>query len=198
MRRLYCAVITAACLLIGACSGPPKVVVQTELGDITIEVYEDKAPLSSADFLYYVDNGLYDSQGFYRIVSPDTDPRAMHMQIIQGGLLSLVSVTQAIDHETTQMTGLSHTDGMVSIARDAPGSGSAAYFFISIGDNTFLDYGGARNEDGQGYAAFGKVISGMEVVKQIQALEGANLGADKDAKGQYLKEPVKIIRAARK
>lgn len=195
--------IRAACfaafaLALTACGGPETVVLETQMGDIVIEVYEDKAPLSSADFLYHVDNGLYDGEGFYRVVRPDTDPRDMNMQLIQGGLLSLVPVTQAIDHETTQMTGLSHTDGMVSIARDAPGTGSAAYFFITIGDNSFLDYGGARNPDGQGCAVFGKVTSGMDVVKSIQSLDSTGLASEDATKGQYLKDPILITQARRK
>lgn len=194
--RALCLAFTA--LLLTACGGPQQVVLQTQMGDIIIEVYEDKAPLSSADFLYHVDNGLYDGEGFYRVVRPDTDPRSMNMQLIQGGLLSLVPVTQSIDHETTQMTGLSHTDGMVSIARDAPGTGSAAYFFITIGDNSFLDYGGARNADGQGYAVFGKVVDGMDVVKSIQALDSTGIASEEVTQGQYLKDPIIITKARRK
>lgn len=194
--RKFCIAFAAA--LLTACGGPETVVLETQMGDIIIEVYEDKAPLSSADFLYHIDNGLYNGEGFYRVVRPDTDPRDMNMQLIQGGLLSLVPVTQAIDHETTQMTGLSHTDGMVSIARDAPGTGSAAYFFITIGDNSFLDYGGDRNPDGQGYAVFGKVVDGMDVVKSIQALDSTGLASEAATKGQYLESPIIITKARRK
>lgn len=196
MMRALC--LAFAATLLTACGGPEVVVLETQMGDIAIEVYEDKAPVSSADFLYHIDNGLYDGEGFYRVVRPDTDPRGMNMQLIQGGLLSLVPVTQAIDHETTAMTGLSHTDGMVSIARDAPGTGSAAYFFITIGDNSFLDFGGERNPDGQGYAVFGKVVSGMDVVKSIQALDSTGLASEDATKGQYLKDPIKITKARRK
>jgi len=196
MMRALCLAFAAA--LLSACGGPEVVVLETQMGDIAIEVYEDKAPVSSADFLYHIDNGLYDGEGFYRVVRPETDPRGMNMQLIQGGLLSLVPVTQAIDHETTAMTGLSHSDGMVSIARDAPGTGSAAYFFITIGDNSFLDFGGERNPDGQGYAVFGKVVSGMDVVKSIQALDSTGLASEDATKGQYLKDPIKIIKARRK
>lgn len=83
-----------------------QVVLDTDLGAIEVEVYNEKAPISSTDFLYYVDNGLYDGEGFYRAVRPDNDPRGLGMEIIQGGLLGLESVTASIDHETTQMTGL--------------------------------------------------------------------------------------------
>ena len=185
-------------LWLGACSGPPKVVLETDLGSIEIEVYEDKAPISAADFLYYVDQGLYNGEGFYRVVRPDNDPRQMGMTLIQGGLLSLAPVTQTIEHESTQNNGLSHTDGMISIARDAPGTGSAAFFFITIGDNSFLDYGGERNADGQGYAVFGKVTSGMDVVRSINALQASQNGGQAVTSGQYLAEPVTIKSARRK
>ncbi len=174
------------------------VIMETELGNIEIEVYNSRAPLSAENFLYYVDNDLYGDQGFYRAVRPDTDPRGLGMQIIQGGLLSTESVTAFIDHETTEMTGLSHTDGAVSIARDEPGTGSAAYFFISIGDNTSLDYGGARNPDGQGYAVFGQVVKGMDVVRAIQMRETQGPSDNPATKGQFLTKPVRIIAARRK
>ena len=175
-----------------------QVVLDTDLGAIEVEVYNEKAPISSTDFLYYVDNGLYDGEGFYRAVRPDNDPRGLGMEIIQGGLLGLESVTASIDHETTQMTGLTHLDGAVSIARDAPGTGSAAYFFISIGDNTSLDFGGSRNPDGQGYAVFGQVIKGMDVVRAIQLRETEAVSSSEVTEGQFLTTPVKIKTAKRR
>jgi len=175
-----------------------QVVLETELGAIEVEVYNEKAPLSSTDFLYYVDNGLYDGEGFYRAVRPENDPRGLGMEIIQGGRLSLESVTASIDHETTQTTGLSHLDGAVSIARDEPGTGSAAYFFISIGDNTSLDYGGSRNPDGQGCAVFGQVTKGMDVVRAIQLRETEGASENEVTSGQFLTEPVKISKAKRR
>ena len=186
--------------LLSACGakGVERTVLQTDLGDIEIDVYTDKAPLSATDFLYYVDNGLYDGEGFYRAVRPETDPRGLDMQIIQGGLLNLERVTPELAHETTQMSGLSHTDGAVSIARDAPGTGSAAYFFISIGENTALDFGGERNPDGQGYAVFGQVVRGMDVVRAIQARETNAKVDDATVQGQFLTNPVIIKKAVRK
>ena len=174
-----------------------QVLLQTEMGDIVIEVYKDKAPISSADFLYYVDEGLYDGQGFYRVVRPETDPRQMNMQLIQGGRLDMEMVTAPIDHETTEQTGLTHGDGAVSIARDAPGTGSAAFFFITIGDNKFLDYGGSRNKDGQGYAVFGQVVKGMDVVRAIQMLDTGRPSEDPATQGQFLTKPVIIKKAKR-
>jgi len=153
------ATLVGVALGLGACAdSDPNVVFETELGAIEIEVYPDRAPISAGDFLYYVDQGLYDGEGFYRTVRADNDPRDMGMSLIQGGRLDLQPVTPGIEHERTSDTGLSNVAGSVSIARDAPGTGSAAFIFINIGDNLFLDYGGARNADGEGYAVFGHGI----------------------------------------
>ncbi len=185
---------------LAACSkGParPVVMLETTQGNIEIEVYTDKAPISGEDFLRYVDNKFYDAQGFYRVVRPDNDPQEMGMSLIQGGRLDSTPLTDPIAHELTTETGLSNTEGIVSIARLEPGSGSAAYFFINIGNNKFLDYGGTRNPDGQGYATFGKVIKGMDVVRQIQAMEAKGLSGDNVTTGQILTNPVTIIKAYR-
>jgi len=197
MKRLILGV--AVCSLLAACADKsPNVILDTDLGKIEIEVYPEIAPLSSADFLYYVDEGLYDGEGFYRVVRPDTDPLKLGMEIIQGGRLDSETVTPGIDHETTEMSGLTNGPGSVSIARDQPGTGSAAYFFINIANNDFLDYGGARNPDGQGYAVFGKVVKGIDVVRAIQAQEAKGVSANPVTEGQYLTAPVKIKSATRK
>lgn len=201
MRNFYISIVGLfLAIALTACGGEKTthVIMQTQLGDIEIEVYKSRAPLTAENFLYYVDNDLYDGQGFYRAVRPDTDPRGLGMQIIQGGLLSMETLTAPIDHETTQMSGLSHTDGAISMARDEPGTGSAAYFFISIGDNTSLDYGGARNPDGQGYAVFGQVVKGMDVIRAIQLRETKGPSESTFTKGQFLTKPVRIIEARRK
>ena len=190
-------------LLLSACATAvepdlrPNVVIETDRGDIEIEVHQDTAPVSAADFLMHVDERLYDDQGFYRVVRADNDPRSMGMSLIQGGLLSQEPVTPPIAHELTTDTGLSNTRGVVSIARDAPGTGSAAYFFINIGDNSFLDTGGSRNPDGAGYASFGTVIVGMDVVEAIQAGEAKGESPVPVTDNQYLTEPVIIRRAYR-
>ncbi len=201
MRGLLFTCIAAVLLLgLAACNAPKtkRVILKTSLGNIEIDVYTDRAPLTADNFLYYVDNNLYDGEGFYRAVRPDTDPLNMGMQLIQGGLLSTETVTAPIDHETTEMSALSHIDGAVSMARDEPGTGSAAYFFISIGDNTFLDYGGVRNPDGQGYAVFGQVVKGMDVVRAIQMRETGGPSESTATKGQILTKPVTIVYAKRK
>lgn len=193
--------VTIFTFVLAACSNAPDrpvVIMETSQGIIEIEVYTDKAPISAADFLLYVDEGYYDGEGFYRVVRADNDPREMGMSLIQGGRLDSEPLTPPIAHELTSETDLSNTQGVVSIARLEPGTGSAAYFFINIGDNSFLDYGGERNPDGQGYATFGKVILGLDVAKKIQAMEANGLSGEDVTTGQILTNPVKIIRAYRK
>lgn len=192
----------AACLTMAAC-GPkvdtsPNVIFETEMGIIEIETYPEKAPASAGDFLNYIDRGFYNNEGFYRVVRADNDPREMGMSLIQGGRLDTEPKTPSIAHEATSVTGLRNDSGMVAIARDAPGTGSAAYFFINIGNNNFLDEGGERNPDGAGYAVFGKVIEGMDVVKAIQAGEADRPTDNETVKGQYLTRPVLITKAYRK
>ena len=188
-------------LMLTACSTQvdhPIVVLETTSGPIEITVYPDTAPISAGDFLRYVDDGLYDGQGFYRVVHPENDPRDMGMSLIQGGRLDSEMVGGPIAHELTTDTGMSNANGTVSIARDAPGTGSAAYFFINIGNNDFLDTGGTRNPDEQGYATFGRVTDGMDVARKIQKMDTS---AESDAavtQGQILTNPVIITRAYRK
>jgi len=192
-------------LILSACSAgskevqnDPVVVLETTAGPIEIEVYPEAAPISSADFLRYVDDGLYNDQGFYRTVRADNDPRGMGMSLIQGGRLDQVNVGGQIEHELTTQTGISNANGAVSIARNEPGSGSAAYFFINIGNNDFLDTGGTRNPDGQGYATFARVTDGMEVVRAIQSGDVIAASDNAAMQGQILAKPVIITRAYRK
>jgi len=171
----------------------PKVVISTQLGDIEAELYIDKAPVTAGNFLKYVDSGKYNTNAcFYRTVRMDNQPdKPIKIEVIQGGFYS-DSVIEKIQfplirHETTMETGILHKDGVLSMARNEPGTASSE-FFICIGDQPALNFGGNRNPDGQGFAAFGKVINGMEVVRKIQQSK------DKD---QYLENPVKIIGISR-
>lgn len=199
MRALYLGAMGVALTACGSkVDKSPNVIFETELGIIEIETYPEKAPLSAGDFLNYVDRGYYNKEGFYRVVRADNDPRQMGMSLIQGGGLDLEPKGQFIAHEPTSLTGLRNNSGMVSIAREEPGTGSAAYFFINIGNNNFLDEGGERNPDGAGYATFGKVVKGMDVIKAIQAGESAAPVEDEVVKGQYLTRPVIITKAYRK
>jgi len=194
--------LCGACLMMMGC-GPkvdttPNVILETEMGVIEIETYPKKAPASAGDFLNYVDRGFYNNEGFYRVVRADNDPREMGMSLIQGGRLDTEPKGASIVHEPTSMTGLRNDSGMVAIARDEPGTGSAAYFFINIGNNNFLDEGGERNPDGAGYAVFGKVVKGMDVVKAIQKGEANAPTEEEVVRGQYLTRPVMIVKAYRK
>lgn len=198
MRALI-GILAGATLGLTACADKsPNVIFDTSAGVIEIEVYPEKAPLTAADFLYYVDEGLYDNQGFYRVVTPATDPLDMGMSLIQGGLLSLVPVTQSIDHEGTVGSGLSNVTGSVAMARDVINSASAAYFFINLDDNLFLDEGGERNPDGAGYAVFGKVVSGLDVARTIQLGSVAASTQLSGTENQFLETPIMIKRAYRR
>jgi peptidyl-prolyl cis-trans isomerase A (cyclophilin A) len=148
----------------------PRVLMRTELGDIILEIFEDAAPISASNFLAYVDEELYDGAHFYRVVRMDNQPdNDVKIEVIQGGLGFEAADRRApIEHETTAATGVKHLDGVLSMARLEPGTASSE-FFICVGAQPELDYGGARNPDGQGFAAFGRVTDGMDVVRAIQA-----------------------------
>ena len=169
-----------------------RVALETDRGTILVEVYPQAAPISAGDFLRYVDDGLYDDAGFYRVVRPDNDHGTPVISAVQGGVLDMEAPSAGIAHETTAATGLRHADGTVSIARGPPGTGSASAFFIVLGDQPSLDFGGMRNPDGQGFAAFGKVIDGMEVVREINAMKADAPTDDDYVRGQILAEPVRF------
>jgi peptidyl-prolyl cis-trans isomerase A (cyclophilin A) len=153
----------------------PVVVFETTMGEIVIEVNVAKAPLTSANFLQYVDGGWYNEGRFHRTVRPDTETNTTHpIQVIQASRRRTARgegpAWPPVTLERTRDTGLTHVDGAVSMARVAGRPDSAGSdFFIAIGPQPALDFGGARNDDGQGFAVFGRVISGMDVVKKIQA-----------------------------
>jgi peptidyl-prolyl cis-trans isomerase A (cyclophilin A) len=178
--------IALAASLIGPPAAVEKVpcLIQTEAGAIKIEVYPEKAPLTAANFLRYVDAGLYDGTSFYRVLTPDNQPdNKFKIEVIQGGDVADSTCFPAIVHETTEATGILHLDGVISMARAEPGTATCS-FFICVNDQPELDFNGRRNPDGQGFAAFGRVVAGMDTVKKIQHMEAA---------GQYLKKSVKII-----
>lgn len=158
-----------------ACSSPkyknPHVVIETKYGDIEVELYPDHAPKTVAAFLSYIDSGYYKNATFYRVLRDDEQPTdAPKAELIQGGIwrtnYALSEKVPGIMHEPTNQTKILHTNGTISLARQAPGTANTE-FFICVGDQHGFDYGGANNADGQGYAAFGKVVKGMDVVKRI-------------------------------
>lgn len=150
----------------------PHLIIETQLGDIEIELFIDQAPKTVAAFLAYVDSGFYDKTSFYRVLKSEEYPTENNTGIIQGGLWQTnpgKKITlPGIAHETTKQTGLTHQSGTISLARTTPGTANTE-FFICIGDQSPLDFGRRGTEDGQGYSAFGKVFSGMDIVRKIQA-----------------------------
>lgn len=177
--------IIIAFLFVVSCNNKyPQVEIKTELGTILVEVYPDKAPLTANNFIQLVKENKLDGAVFYRVVRPDNQPiNPVKIEVIQGGLFDKgAEEIPAIQHETTKQTGILHKDGVISMARMQPGTASSE-FFICINDQPELDFDGKRNPDGQGFAAFGKVIQGMDIVRKIQQLPDDS---------QYLVEPLEI------
>lgn len=167
-----------------------RVVLETSLGTIEIAVDAAHAPATAANFLRYVDAGLYDGGRFHRTVRPGTETNtAVPIQIVQASRAQGRTGLPPIRLERTSTTGLKHVDGAVSMARSGPDSATSD-FFICIGDQPALDDGGARNKDGMGFAVFGRVVRGMDVVRRIQA-------APVFPGSQTLEPPVPIVRARR-
>jgi peptidyl-prolyl cis-trans isomerase A (cyclophilin A) len=164
---------------------PVRVLIRTEKGDVEVELDAAKAPATVANFLKYVDGKFYDGGRFHRTVRPDnqTDNR-VKIEVVQAGANPAKEKEEfpPVKLERTRDTGLSHKDGAVSMARDGPDTATSD-FFVCIGDQPELDFGGKRNPDGQGFAAFGRVVKGMDVVRAIQAAP---------ANGQTLTPPVRI------
>jgi peptidyl-prolyl cis-trans isomerase A (cyclophilin A) len=162
----------AAASLVHAETSPnPRTIVTTELGKFTVEVYPEKAPISAQNYLAYVDGGYLNGSSVYRIVAPKNqgDAVAYKIAVVQWGLgpeREDKPPFPPIAHEDTRMTGLRHRNGTISMARREPGSATSE-FFICIGDQPELDFGGHRNPDGQGFAAFGQVVEGVDVVMAI-------------------------------
>ncbi len=155
---------------------PVQVRIVTDSGTIVVSLEPARAPVTVANFLRYVDEHRYDGSAFYRAVTLQNQlPAAQQPQIevIQGGIDADSSKRlPAIAHETNDKSGIKHTDGVISMARGAPGSASSEFFFV-INAQPALDFGGKRNPDGQGFAAFGRVVSGMDVVRRIQRMPSA-------------------------
>jgi peptidyl-prolyl cis-trans isomerase A (cyclophilin A) len=170
---------------------------ETEKGSIDLEVDAARAPITAANFLRYVDGGFFDGGTVNRAVRPDNTVRHdVEIQVIQFQI-DAAKEAQAfapIPLERTSVTGLRHIDGTISMARGAPDTATGS-FSIVIGAQPEMDFGGRRNPDGQGFAAFGHVVRGMAVVKAIQASPTA-------AAGPYgtesLSPPIRILKAYRR
>lgn len=168
-----------------------RALIQTTKGDVEIELYAKQAPVTVANFIRYIKSEAFTNGEFYRVVRLDNDNGNPKIEVIQGGANPEFTDFAPIPLETTAMTGIKHVDGTLSMARAEPNSATSA-FFICIGDQPALDFAALRNPDGQGFAAFGKVIKGMDVVKAIHAIKQAKPTDDDYVKGQMLANPVII------
>jgi peptidyl-prolyl cis-trans isomerase A (cyclophilin A) len=175
---------------------PGEVVVriETAFGAIDLAIDTKRAPVTSANFLKYVDGGFYDAGRFHRVTRADNytpaPPNRPMMQVIQAGInpARRSEGFPAIPLERTSVTGLKHVVGTVSMARSPAADSARSDFFICLDDQPSLDFGGLRFDDGQGAAAFGRVIAGMDVVRKIQ---------QQPVEKQALTPPVTITKASR-
>jgi peptidyl-prolyl cis-trans isomerase A (cyclophilin A) len=170
IRTLLVLIMVAPVLSGVAQEKNPHVVMHTQLGDIEMELDAVHAPATTANFLRYVKGGFYTGGLFHRTVTMQNQPDSpVKIEVIQGGINPERKKDgfPAIALERTSVTGLKHVDGAVSMARGGPDSATSD-FFVCIGDQPELDFGGKRNADGQGFAAFGRVVRGMDVVRKIQ------------------------------
>ena len=170
-----------------SCETKKDIIVQmnTDYGNIYLKLFVKEAPITCNNFLRYIDEHRYKDFHFYRTVVMSNQPKNnIKIEVIQGGLgfdKHLMKLPPIL-HETTDITGIKHLNGTLSMARIEPGSASSEVF-ICINDQPELDYGGKRNIDGKGFAAFGKVIKGLSVVKLIHSLP---------QKDQFLNKIVKV------
>ena len=174
-------------------TGLPHIEIQTEKGDIELELYPQQAPKTVAAFLSYIDSGFFNNGSFYRVLNLENQPtNAPKTELIQGGIwktnVKLAMSINGIPHETTKQTGILHTDGVISLARSAPGT-AGTEFFICLGKQPGLDYGGENVPDRQGYATFGRVIKGMSIVRKIYRQKEND---------QYFKPAIAIYNIVRK
>lgn len=173
MRQFY--IIFIVLFFICSCSSPdykyPHVIIESDYGDIEVELYADKAPQTVAAFLANIDAGVYKNASFYRVIKNDNVPEEYNTGLIQGGIYQSqpanIAKQKRVPHESPRQTGLTHTSGVISMARTTPGSASSE-FFICIGDQRQFDSSSRGSADGLGYAVFGKVFTGMDVVSKIQ------------------------------
>ena len=175
-----------------ASSGPlkplPKVVLETALGTLIVEIDTVAAPVTAANFLRYVDSGAYNEGHFHRTVTRDNQPNnEIRVSVIQGSARKCSEEFPAIQLERTTVTGIPHLNGVISMARMGPDS-ATNQFFICVGDQPELDFGGRRNGDGQGFAAFGRLVEGWLTLKKIHTAP---------TEGQTLQPPIQIVTARR-
>lgn len=173
-----------------AVTDKPRVQLLTSLGEIEVELYAKEAPITVTNFLRYVLDGFYRDGQFFRTVTMENQPtNRVKIQVVQAEAVASRQneLFPPIQLERTRDTGIKHLDGTLSMARDGPDTAQDS-FSICIGDQPELDFGGKRNPDGQGFAAFGRVVKGMDIVKKVH---------ESPANGQQLTPPIKIQGAFR-
>lgn len=186
MTMVAAALVSAGTLSAGTLQEPAgvRVLIRTDAGDIEVEVDTVRAPVTATNFLRYVDAGSFTDGSFYRVVRSDNQPNEqVKIDVIQGGRARGTVRFPPIELERTNATGLIHQDGALSMARAGVDTATSE-FFICVGAQPELDYGGQRNPDGQGFAVFGHVIRGMDVVHRIHTMP---------AERQQLNQRVRII-----
>ena len=201
IRQLLFALLIAAvpalaqgAALPAAGKGTVRVRLQTSEGPIILDLATKRAPITSANFLRYVDEKRLDGTGFYRAAKTRG---AKGLGLIQGGVRNdFRSVLPPIAHEPTSRTGLRHVSGTISMARNAPGSATGD-FFITVGPMPSMDAHPGQRGDNLGFAAFGHVVSGMNIVRRILAAPTVAHAGAGPMKGQMLAAPVRIIEARR-
>ncbi|NNF15015.1 MAG: peptidylprolyl isomerase [Gemmatimonadetes bacterium] len=178
------AALTAGCASAQESLVGVRVAMHTEAGVFELVLDTVRAPITATNFLRYVDAGGYSDGYFHRTVRDDNQPTdSVKIDVVQGSRARGFEGFGRIPLERTSLTGLRHEDGAISMARGGPDTASSD-FFICVGPQPELDFGGARNPDGQGFAVFGEVVSGMEVVRRIH---------EADAEGQRLTPPIAIL-----
>lgn len=183
--RKYSLVLIILTLIISCNHENPVAIIETDMGIIELELYVNEAPITANNFIRYINENRLEEATFYRTVTLENQPDSkVKIEVIQGGLYEdeHPQMLPPIVHENTDETGIKHLDGVISMARYGPGTATSE-FFICVGDQPSLDYGGARNTDNYGFAAFGKVIKGMDVVRKIQ---------NQPSEDQYLNPRIKI------
>ena len=169
-----------------------RVLLTTSAGPITLEVEKDRAPVTAGNFLRYVDQKRLDGTAFYRAVKVQDG-----FGLVQGGPNNAPKrVLPPIAHEPTTRTGLSHKDGTISMARNAPGTAQGE-FFITVGDQPSMDADPTKPGDNFGFAAFGHVVDGMDVIRHILDAPTSPTAGPPGMKGQMLDPAVRIVTARR-
>lgn len=169
-KQLFLLSLLSLFFLLSCTKENPKVEIQTYKGLIIVELDIKNAPITAGNFLKLVKQGVYDGGSFYRSVrgGPSDQNNKYSIQVVQGGIARKANSPKVdpIPHETTQDTGIKHKNMTISMARGEPGTASSE-FFICLNDEPELDFGGRRNPDGQGFAAFGRVLVGEDIVHKV-------------------------------